>query len=101
LVNTKKPFFEALGALNDPQLVKQDVRDVENFYLDMSVLNEFPPTSAGTIPYLKYPPWEEYIKSLGTSEIPPAIPSSWNPVEMEVGEFSRDGVLADFPCYEM
>jgi hypothetical protein len=50
---------------------------------------------------LKYPPWEEYIKSLDASEIPSAIPASWNPEIKEVEEFSRTDFLAEFPCYEM
>jgi len=101
LVDAKKPFTEALDALGDPDPVKQDVRDVEDFYLDVSVLDEFLPTRVGATPYLKYPPWEEYIKSLNASEIPSAIPSSWNPVVKDIEEFARDDFLSEFPCYEM
>jgi len=101
LVDAKRPFSEALEALGDPDPVKQYVGDVEDFHLDVSILDEFPPTPVGAIPYLKYPSWEEYIKSLDPSEIPSAIPASWNPVTPEVDEFSRDGFLAEFPCYKM
>ena len=101
LVDAKRPFSEALEALGDPDPVKQYVGDVEDFQLDVSILDEFPPTPAGAIPYLKHPPWEEYIKSLDPSEIPAAIPASWNPVTTEVDEFSRNDFLAEFPCYEL
>lgn len=101
LVDAKRPFSEALEALGDPDPVKQYVGDVEDFQLDVSILDEFPPTPAGTTSYFKYPPWEEYIKSLDPSEIPSAIPASWNPVTTEVDEFSRSDFLAEFPCYEM
>jgi hypothetical protein len=101
LVDAKRPFSEALDALGDPDPVKQYVGDVEDFQLDVSILDEFPPTPAGATPYFKYPPWEEYIKSLDPSEIPSAIPASWNPVTTEVDDFSRNDSLAEFPCYEM
>jgi hypothetical protein len=101
LVDVKRPFMEALGALGDPDPVKQYIRDVEDFHLDISILDEFSPTRAGAIPYLKYPPWEEYIKSLDASEIPSAIPASWNPEKKEVEGFSRTHFHAEFPCYEL
>jgi len=101
LVDAKKPFTEALDALGDPDPVKQGVQDVEDFYLDMSVLDEFPPTRVGATPYLKFSPWEEYIKSLNPSEVPSRIPSSWNPVMKDIEEFVRDDFLSEFPCYEM
>jgi hypothetical protein len=101
LVDAKRPFSEVLDAFGDRDPVKQYVGDVEDFQLDVSILEEFPPTPAGAIPYLKYPPWEEYIKSLDPSEIPSAIPASWNPVTKEVDNFSRNDFLAEFPCYKM
>jgi hypothetical protein len=101
LVDAKGPFIYDLDVFGDPDPVQQYVRDVEDFYLDVSILDEFPPTRAGAIPYLKYPSWEEHIESLDHSKIPSAIPASWNPVTTEVDGFSRNDFLAEFPCYEM
>lgn len=101
LVDAKRSFNEVVDPLGDPDPVKEYIRDVEDFHLDISVLDGFPPTRVGAMPYLKYPPWEEYIKSLDASEIPSVIPASWNPEIKEYKEFSRGDFLAEFPCYEM
>jgi len=101
LVNTKEPVTDSLEIFGNPHPVKQYVQDVEDFQLDESILDEFPPTPAGSNPYLKYPPWEEYINSFDASEIPSAIPASWNPVTTEDDEFSRGDILAEFPCYAL
>ena len=31
----------------------------------------------GKLPYLKYPPWEEFIKSLAPEKVPEGVPDTW------------------------
>ena len=53
--------------------------DIDDFAYDESVLEEFPlPSLAdGCLPYLKYRPWEEHIRTLVEKDIPEEIPNTW------------------------
>ena len=54
-----------------------------DYLSDIDVLDEFPLPSlpTGTLPYLRYTPWEEFTKTMNNSEIPASIPSTWSPFD--------------------
>jgi len=56
-----------------------------DYLRDIDVLDEFPLPSLppGTLPYLRYTPWEEFVKTMNGSEIPASIPRTWSPFDDE------------------
>jgi len=70
-----------------------------DYLSDIDVLDEFPLPSlpAGTLPYLRYTPWEEFVKTMNDSEIPASIPSTWSPFDEDYLKMipGRDEVLKE------
>jgi len=58
-------------------------KEASDYLSDIDVLDEFPLPSLpiGTLPYLRYTPWEEFVKSMNDSEIPASIPNTWSPFD--------------------
>jgi hypothetical protein len=54
-----------------------------DYLSDVDVLDDFPLPSlpAGSLPYLLYTPWEEFVKTMNRSEILASIPSTWSPFD--------------------
>jgi len=59
------------------------LEEASDYLSDIDVLDEFPLPSLpiGTLPYLRYTPWEEFIKTMNDSEIPASIPGTWSPFD--------------------
>jgi len=59
------------------------LEEASDYLSDIDVLDEFPLPSLpiGNLPYLRYTPWEEFVKTMNDSEIPTSIPSTWNPFD--------------------
>jgi hypothetical protein len=57
--------------------------EASDYLSDIDVLDEFPLPSlpTGTSPYLRYTPWEEFLKTMVDSEIPASIPGTWSPFD--------------------
>ena len=72
------------GALNEDFSPHPYTSDEALDYLsDVDVLDDFPLPSlpAGTLPYLLYTPWEEFVKTMNSLEIPASIPTTWSPFD--------------------
>ena len=79
-----------LDARNDAGNFKRDLslypytlEETLDYLSDIDILDEFPLQSlpTGTLPYLRYTPWEEFIKTMNDSEIPASIPGTWSPFD--------------------
>ncbi|KJA23768.1 hypothetical protein HYPSUDRAFT_1079957 [Hypholoma sublateritium FD-334 SS-4] len=76
--------------------------DIEDFVSDDKVLDKFSPPMLvdGKLPYLKYKPWEEFIKLLTPENIPEEVPNTWDDhdgaFEKNMSYRNRSG-MAQFP----
>lgn len=79
------------------------LEEASDYLSDIDILHECPLPSlpTGTLPYLRYTPWEEFVKTMKESEIPASIPATWSPFdEAYPKELSdREGLLqATWSC---
>ena len=67
----------------DFSLYPYTLEEASDYLSDIDVLDEFPLPSlpTGMLPYLRYTPWEEFIKTMNDSEIPASIPGTWSPFD--------------------
>jgi hypothetical protein len=56
--------------------------DYDNFYAEMSFIDEFPlPDLTGSLLSKKYSTWDEYKKDKDPSTLPQKQPLTWHPID--------------------
>ena len=73
--------------------------DIADYHHDLFLLDDFPLQSVEGEPrkYLKYKPWEEYIKSMDEADVPLAIPDEWDPAVIQEGGSALRAYWGRFP----
>jgi hypothetical protein len=69
----------------DVNLVPLVKEDYDDFYADLSFIDEFPlPELTGSLLQKKYSTWDEYKKCKDPSTLPERCPPTWNPIDDEM-----------------
>jgi len=89
-------------AYREDYLIGYTSSDVEDYYHDLSLLDDFPLPSVEGEPktHLKYIPWEEQIKSMNEAVVRLEIPDEWDPPVVAQGGSEFRTLWGRFPFTE-
>lgn len=74
--------------------------DYDNFYADLSFIDEFPlPEPTGSSLQQKYSTWDEYKKDKDPSTLPERQPLTWNPIDDKMNT-ENTNVYKDLPVFQ-